>query len=102
MTSLVCSDEKAHSKIAFFSASDLIEAKLVPSCAHILFAVGSASTLIDEPETVVIGMPFWSVILKQELPAAASQVYPGGQFGVMAVQKYGFPRLQFPAFHLNL
>ena len=70
----------------------------MPSCAHILFIVGSASTVSEE----VTGIPFWSVILKQELPAAANHVYPGGQLGVIAVQKYGFPRLQFPAFHLNL
>ena len=75
----------------------MIEANLVPSCAHALLNEGSALTVWDPTL-----LPLSSVILKHEEPIDAIQVYPGGHLGARAVQKNGLPWLHIAVFHLKL
>ena len=64
------------------SSKDFMDANRAPSWAHILLKVGSALTVV-----VPTLLPLRSVVLKQEEPIGASQVYPGGHLGAFAVQK---------------
>ena len=96
----VNSGPNPHCATAFISKVLVKDASRVPSSAHILFIVGSASTTV-EPNSI----PFCLVILKQDLPNSGSQVYSEGQSGERAMQKYGMRRFgssQGPDFHLYL